>query len=189
MNSNRSKKVRKSRSPGSMNKMFHKGLKGPHSGSKPILKKSPKKSLLKPSSKLNTSSHSKSSVRSISHSRSLPALPMVPGNDLKIIKEIFTKAKKYKYKFGQQKIPVKIMKPAKKSPASSRSNKSTRSIPKYKNSSNSVAVPSYIIGKCDPTSLIKVNIDKFLQKNLTKKIFIKISFQQSKHIDFGSLTM
>eukprot|EP00343_Euplotes_focardii_P006773 CAMPEP_0205819666 /NCGR_PEP_ID=MMETSP0206-20130828/2132_1 /ASSEMBLY_ACC=CAM_ASM_000279 /TAXON_ID=36767 /ORGANISM="Euplotes focardii, Strain TN1" /LENGTH=250 /DNA_ID=CAMNT_0053113529 /DNA_START=42 /DNA_END=794 /DNA_ORIENTATION=+ len=118
-----------------MNEMFHSHMT-PHkktSGAKLMV---PKNKATKTPAKLNISHISKSSNRSIGHSRSTHSLPRIIGNDLKMIKEIFTKAKKYRMKHAVQKIPVKVMtmgmekipKPA----------KSSRSIPKYKNSSKTI---------------------------------------------------
>ena len=144
MNAKRSHKVLRSKSPGSINKMFHSRMKSNKSIS--IIKKpKQKKTLIKTPAKLNISKNSKLSNKRISKSRSAQSLPRIPGNDLKMIKEIFTKAKKYRLKYGQQKIPVKIMLSQNKS--SLMHPRSTRSIPKYKNSSNTVNAPSYSISK------------------------------------------
>ena len=155
MNSKRSKKVLRSKSPGSMNKMFHSHMtpNKKMSANKLVVSK---KSAMKSPSKLNISKISKSSTKSIGKSRSTHSLPRIPGNDLKIIKEIFTKAKKYKMKYGQQKIPMKVIvteKCIKKVPV-----KGSRSIPKYKNSSNTVnAMNYYNIGKLPSLSYAYTN--------------------------------
>lgn len=139
----RSKKAKKSKSPGSMNRMFHHAMTPNKSSSKKKIFNS--KGNLKSPSKLDTSKHSNSSKRSINRSRSLHVLPFIPGNDIKTIKKIFLNAKKYREKHGQQKIAVKIMpKMMKSSPKPPRS---TRSIPKTKKSSDTIHSLLQHIGK------------------------------------------
>uniref|UniRef100_A0A7S3K843 Uncharacterized protein n=1 Tax=Euplotes crassus TaxID=5936 RepID=A0A7S3K843_EUPCR len=163
MNSSRSSKVRKSKSPGSINKMFHSNIKSTSSNSG-MKSKVKKKLVKKSSSKSILSKNSKSGMRSLSVSRSEGSLPIIPGNDLKTIKEIFTRAKKYKMKYGQHKIPVKIMKSEKKSFGSHK--KSSRSIPKHKNSSNSVAMPAYSIKKPNKEDIHRLKLSS--EKNVTE---------------------
>ena len=56
---------------------------------------------------LNRSKMSTTSSSSMFRSKSNHMLPVISGNDLKAIKEIFTKAKQYKDRINFQKVPIK----------------------------------------------------------------------------------
>ena len=78
---------------------------------------------------------SSTSSRSMYRSKSNHLLPVIPGNDLKAIKEIFTKAKKYRDLMSHQKIQVKNLP---KSNVLVTKPPRMKSIPKSKVSENSI---------------------------------------------------
>lgn len=144
MQPKRSRKILRSKSPRSINGLFHQHLT-PNKPSNYNKVKISKKDIIKSPGVLNISKLSGSSTKSFLKSKSTQSLPHIPGNDLKIIKEIFTKSKMYRDKMNFQKIPVKIMPKAKLiTPKPPRG----RSIPKTKLSANSLNTMNYNIGKC-----------------------------------------
>jgi hypothetical protein len=143
MNDKRAKKVMRSKSPANINAMFHSALtpQKPKGNGK---SKIAKKNIVKNKGMLNISKISGSSNKTFFKCRSTHSLPRIPGDDLKMIKQIFEQAKKYRETMGTQKIPVKIM-PKQKSKFLHPPR--ARSIPKMKHSSNTVNSLHHKIGK------------------------------------------
>lgn len=142
MNSSKPRKAKRSTSPSSQNPhshmSSHKPGKGKHLKVNEEIYKTP--------GLLNVSKASRSSSKGMAKSRSTNVLPPIIGNDLKKIKEIFTKAKHYRDKMNHQNIQVKSFpKAGKGSPTKP---PRTQSIPKMKNSSSSLKYPTYNIGTC-----------------------------------------
>lgn len=152
MNSKRSKKVNRSKSPGSINAMFHQHLTPNHASGKNKMKVS-KKDIIKSPGILNISKISGSSANRMMKSSSVQSLPMIPGNDLKMIKEIFTQAKKYREQHNRQKVPIKVM-PKGKSP---KKVPRVRSIPRVKLSSTTFNPLTNNIGKFSKRMQIILN--------------------------------
>ena len=98
------RRIIRSISPGMVNKEFHKNMKSPKFPSNKSNKSD--RNLL-----FFTARHADHKIqRNLSISRSLQNLPPIPGNDLNTIKYIFEKARKYRDRMSQQRIPVKLMK-------------------------------------------------------------------------------
>jgi hypothetical protein len=143
MNNRRAKKIKKSRSPAPMNKMFHDSLtpQKPKGKGKPTVAK---KIIVKNSGKLNLSKVSSNSNKSLTKSRSHQSLPWIPGNNLKMIKEVFDQVKKHRDYVNIQKIPIKIIN--KKNSPQRKSIPRAKSIPRMKYSSNTVNMKNSKIG-------------------------------------------
>ncbi|CAI2372469.1 unnamed protein product [Moneuplotes crassus] len=159
MNSSRDSRVRRSKSPKLMSKRTRSNNKS-NINNIVIKKKAKLRPVHKSSSKLNTSKGSKTGLSNLSVSRSVPSLPIIAGNDLKTIKEIFTRAKKFKEKYGRQKIPVKVMMAGKYS--SMGHLRVSRSIPKYRKFRHSTVGNSSKIKKPNKEHIhkLKLSADK-----------------------------
>eukprot|EP00345_Euplotes_harpa_P018439 CAMPEP_0168334108 /NCGR_PEP_ID=MMETSP0213-20121227/10047_1 /TAXON_ID=151035 /ORGANISM="Euplotes harpa, Strain FSP1.4" /LENGTH=158 /DNA_ID=CAMNT_0008338641 /DNA_START=82 /DNA_END=558 /DNA_ORIENTATION=- len=129
---------------------------------------------------LNVSKASRSSSKGMAKSRSTNVLPPIIGNDLKKIKEIFTKAKHYRDKMNHQNIQVKSFpKAGKGSPTKP---PRTQSIPKMKNSSSSLKYPTYNIEKPSKKEIedIKSNEEHKHSSNITTRSVSDLHYEISK---------